>query len=170
MPATYEPIATTTLGSAQTSVTFSSIPATYTDIIAITNYKAVGTITSEDSFVRLNSDSGTNYSTTRIFGNGSSVFSSRVTNRTFIDTYIDDSADFVMLRFQFMNYSNTTTYKTILTRQDYAAQSTSATVSLWRNTAAINSITFTAPDNNGGGTPDQFATGSTFTLYGIKAA
>ena len=32
MPATYEPIATTTLGSAATNITFSSIPATYTDL------------------------------------------------------------------------------------------------------------------------------------------
>jgi len=170
MPATYDPIATYTVSSAQTTVTFSSIPATFTDIVAIASYKSTSAITSEDSFVRINSDSGTNYSTTRIFGNGSSAFSSRTSNRTFIDTYIDDTADFNILRFQFMNYSNTTTYKTVLTRQDYTPQSTSATVSLWRSTAAINSISFTAPDNNGGGSADQFAIGSTFTLYGIKAA
>jgi hypothetical protein len=170
MPATYEPIATTTLTSAQTTVTFTSIPSTYTDLIVISSHKATTTPTAEDTFVRINSDSGSNYSTTRIFGNGSSAFSSRTTNRTFIDTYIDDTTNFVLVRFQFMNYSNTTTFKTILTRQDFAATSTNATVSLWRNTAAINSITFTAPDNNGGGTPDQFAIGSTFTLYGIQAA
>jgi len=62
-----------------------------------------------------------------------------------------------------MNYANTTTNKTILSRSNAADKGVMATVSLWRNTAAINSITLLASANN-------FATGSTFSLYGVKNA
>jgi hypothetical protein len=62
-----------------------------------------------------------------------------------------------------MNYSNATTYKTALARtsEDGVA---AAYVGLWRSTSAITSITIDK------GSSDNFASGSTFTLYGIKAA
>jgi hypothetical protein len=63
----------------------------------------------------------------------------------------------------FQNYSNTTTYKTTLTRASLPGASVTAAVSLWRNTAAINSIEILLSSDN-------FTNGSTFTLYGIKAA
>jgi hypothetical protein len=63
-----------------------------------------------------------------------------------------------------MNYSNTTTNKTILSRINNAENSTVARVTLWRNTAAISTIFLT--EGNGA----NFIAGSTFTLYGIKAA
>jgi hypothetical protein len=70
-----------------------------------------------------------------------------------------------MVLLQFMNYSNATTYKTVLSRSNVAASaSVSANVGLWRNTAAITSIKlYVYPSYN-------FVAGSTFTLYGIKAA
>jgi hypothetical protein len=61
----------------------------------------------------------------------------------------------------FFNYSNTTTYKTVLTRAGRNNQATEAFVGLWRNTAAITSISLTS---------QTYTTDSTFTLYGIKAA
>jgi hypothetical protein len=64
----------------------------------------------------------------------------------------------------FMNYSNTTTYKSLLARGNNAASGTDAIASLWRSTAAITSITFNLQT---GGT---FDIGSTITLYGITAA
>jgi hypothetical protein len=60
------------------------------------------------------------------------------------------------------NYSNSTTYKTVLARSNNAATGTDATVALWRSTSAITSIDYYL--NSG-----SWATGSTFTLYGIKA-
>jgi hypothetical protein len=60
-----------------------------------------------------------------------------------------------------MNYSNSTTYKTILGRSNAATSGTSAAVGLWRSTSAINSIEI--------GTV-SFTAGSTFSLYGIAAA
>ena len=77
MTATYEKIATTTLGSNQASVTFSSIPATYTDIVVIATGK---TSTETTLYFRFNGDSGSNYSSTDIYGDGSAAGSFRFSN------------------------------------------------------------------------------------------
>jgi hypothetical protein len=63
---------------------------------------------------------------------------------------------------QIQNYSNTTTNKTALIRDNFATYGTFARVALWRSTSAITSITLTMSSST-------FATGSQFTLYGIKA-
>lgn len=162
MASTYEPIATTTLGSAVASYTFSSIPGTYTDLIMVVSAKLTsGGATNH--YYTLNSDTGSNYSYTRLYGTGSSAGSGRGSNTTNIFggdiTSTEPLADIV----QFNNYANTSTYKTILIRNNPVTSTVHAIVSLWRNTAAITSITATTPSST-------FAVGSTFTLYGIKAA
>lgn len=163
MPSTYEPIATQTLGSAAASVTFSSIPATYTDLVLILN--AGVSVATANSFMRFNSDSGSNYSFTQLRGNGSSATSHRLSNQTGMnidyDGFTTDIANNVIIHIQ--NYANSTTNKTALMRTNSPAYSTLATVGLWRSTAAITSIYLQVVGHN-------FITGSTFTLYGIKAA
>lgn len=158
MTATYEKIASNTLGSNTVTVTFSSISGSYTDLVVIIN----GYMTSGAGYglVRVNSDTGANYSRTFMQGNGSTVSSSRNSNdnSTYITLYNTNSAIAI---FNFMNYSNTTTYKTILSRDGGTEGSTIATVSLWRSTSAINSISFISASN--------FISGTTFTIYGIKA-
>ena len=64
---------------------------------------------------------------------------------------------------QFQNYSNTTTYKTVLSRGNNASNLVEAFVGLWRSTSAITAIDIKTQSGN-------FSIGSTFTLYGIKAA
>jgi hypothetical protein len=169
MPAarTYEPISTTTLGSAQTTVSFSSIPATYTDLVLIMTSNSSGTATAFNGYLRFNSDSGSNYSKTQMLGVGAAQ-SQRASNATAIVWPFDDTT-WTVTRFNIMNYANTTTFKTTIFRQDMGTYGTSAVVGLWRSTSAINAISLTASDQ-GGGTADQFTAGSTFTLYGITAA
>ena len=151
---TYTKIASTTLGSATGSVTLSSIPGTYTDLVLIVD----STITSGgvDTRIRINGDTSTNYSRTYMYGDGSSTVSGR--NST--DDAIGSGSKTIH---NVMNYSNTTTYKTAVARYGTAGSLTLAQVALWRSTAAITSISITAGTTN-------IATGSTFTLYGIKAA
>jgi hypothetical protein len=79
MPATYEPIATTTLGTATGSITFSSITSAYTDLRVVVN--AIGTATG-DPWFRLNSIFASSYSYTEIGGNGASASSYSVANDT----------------------------------------------------------------------------------------
>jgi len=161
MPTTYEPIATTTLGSAAATVTFSSIPGTYTDLILI--IRATLSSSSGAMGAQLNSDTGSNYSYTRLTGNGSSASSDRNTSLTFAPIGTVSTTQNVSI-IHFQNYANSTTYKTLLTRNGIADVATYGIVALWRNTAAITSILI----NNNAGV--NYASGSTFTLYGIKAA
>jgi hypothetical protein len=160
MPSTYEPIATQTLGSAAASVTFSSIPSTYTDLVLITAGKFSA---NESSYkIQVNSDTGTNYSNTFLYGDGTSAASGRFTNGTFLLSGRSSTSEGNGIT-QFQNYSNTTTYKTVLSRGNSTAI-TIAIVGLWRSTAAISSMVITSE------TASNLQTGSTFTLYGIKSA
>jgi hypothetical protein len=160
--ATYEPIATTTLGSNTHTVTFSSIPGTYTDLVLVMS----GSITTgaTDGCIVINSDTANNYSRTYMYGNGSSAASGRnapidAAYGTYWDTGMSNSI------WHFMNYSNTTTYKTILTRNNAPSNSTYAGVGIWRSTSAITRL-----DIQPSVLARDWVSGSTFTLYGITAA
>ena len=163
MPATYEPISTTTLSSNQTSVTISDIPSTYTDLVLIIN----GTTQFDSNGgLRFNGDTASNYSWTRLQGNGSSATSARASNDTSIQSYMTGSGTAGMGNaiIQIFNYANTATFKTLISRHQAASVATRAIVGLWRKTPeAITSITIFTDNSN-------WDTGSTFNLYGIKAA
>jgi hypothetical protein len=79
MAITYEPIATTTLGSDAVSVTFSTISGAYTDLVLVMNIRGSSDIES-DIGMQLNSDTGSNYSMTRIYGQAASTGSDRTSN------------------------------------------------------------------------------------------
>ena len=164
MTATYDCIATTTLGSDQASVTFSSISGSYTDIILVTNEKQSD---ARSSAIRFNSDTGSNYSQTGLYGTGSTAGGFRTTSTNLI--YYGYYAYSTTSNFNFnsivhiMNYSNTTTYKTVVSRANNADNGVDEIVGLWRNTAAITSFVLTMQNLS------NFKSGSTFTLYGIKA-
>ena len=158
MASTYTPIATTTLGTPTASVTFSSISGSYTDLILIQNSRGVSGAGA--SWLTFNG-SATGYSRTRILGNGSAASSYRESNALYIAS--DAPNDVVSTTiWNIMNYSNSTTYKTVLYR-DNSTFYVVAQVGLWRNTNAITSISI-ATDAG------YYTAGSTFTLYGIKAA
>ena len=163
MPKTYEPIASTSLPSGGTSVTFSSIPQTYTDLVLIVNSKIA---TSEDAHaLQFNSDTGGNYSSTGIVGNGSSAFSYAGTNSVAVDGGRVGDAWCTSI-FNIMNYANTTTYKSVLAKGSSTSTSSyvGLSASVWRSTAAISTILVKV---YGGQT---MSAGTTFVLYGIKAA
>lgn len=160
---TYTPIASVTLSAATSPVIFSNIPQNYTDLVIVAQTK--NSSTAANTRMTFNSDTGSNYSVTRLSGDGSSATSGRSSNSAFIiiDTQAANDTTFnQMFIVQINNYSNTTTYKTSLTRSNNASYGTNANVGLWRSTSAITSVTFT-PDGG------QYATGSTFTLYAVKA-
>jgi len=160
---TYTPIATNTLSAATDIVTFSSISGAYTDLIlVIGGAKAYLT----NTHIRFNGDTNSNYSFTNLRGNGIGAGSNRYTDYTFI--YIDIAttlADEIHSKIiHINNYSNTTTYKTALIRDSAATAESLIGVGLWRNTAAITSITITNVNSY------NWNVGSIFTLYGIAAA
>ena len=157
---TYTPIATTTLGSAANSFTFSSIPSTYTDLILVVDGEV--SVTAGCLF-QFNGVGGTSYSFTYLYGTGSSAISGRGTSGSYIfATDLTTTRSTVIAQIQ--NYSNTTTYKTAIFRGGAAGFDTAATVGLFASTSAISSIKVYADAAR------TFSIGSTFTLYGIKAA
>jgi hypothetical protein len=159
--ATYVPIATQTLGSAAPSVTFNSIPQGYTDLIVVVN-AGTSFSSSADAYQLSFNGATTGLSVTRLFGNGSSALSDRYGTpyAGWLSTTLGGS-DIIHI----MNYANTTTYKTAITRSSSAGTYAiaGATVVLWQSTAAINSVKITDTSGN-------FISGSTFSIYGIAAA
>lgn len=160
---TYEAIFTDTLASAQASVTFSSIPSTYTDLVLV--IQGFNTTNGAAAKMQFNGDTGSNYSTTWIEGAGSAASSGRASSDTSIFIYYNGGAFTNGISTAIVsvnNYSNSVTNKTSMSRFGNITQ-TGAYVGLWRNTNAITSLVVNAITQN-------FQTGSTFSLYGIKAA
>jgi len=161
MATTYEPIATATASGSQPTITFSSIASTYTDLIVVAT--AIRSSADANTNYRFNSDTATNYSYTTMYGNGTSAVSARDSNITSLPAGYTTTGQQTQI-IQIMNYSNATTYKTTITRQSNAGTAAQTMAGLWRSTAAINRIDFILSDGG------NFGSGSTFTLYGIKAA
>lgn len=165
MPATYEPIASTTLGSDTASYTFSSIPQTFTDLVAVVH--AVDSVGGQNICARANGDTGTNYSYTQVYGNGTSAASSRVANtNTGFNlgfTALYSGTDVGITVAHFMSYANTNVYKTALADGSLASAYVARRVALWRSTAAITSLTFLT-------FPGNMKSGTTLALFGLKAA
>jgi hypothetical protein len=158
MATTYVPLATQTLSSAASSVTFSSIPQTYTDLVLVV---AGGTTVTTDVYIEFNGDTGTNYSRTYLGGNGTSASSGRSTSTTAIPSFYIGSSQSTGYA-HIMSYANTNVNKTILTRSSSADVFVLTNVGLWRSTAAINSIKILTVGTN-------LSSGSTFNLYGIAS-
>ena len=164
--ATYDKIATTTLGSAAASITFSSIAASWTDLRLV-----MTVITSTNSITELqfNGDTGTNYSNTVLYGDGTGAYSSKLTNNNYIYTYASTSASAltipVFYKIDIFSYAGST-YKTALLTGSGDTNGSGRVVNvvgLWRSTSAITSVTVLS-------TSGTYSTGTTATLYGIKSA
>jgi hypothetical protein len=168
MPVTYEPIATVSVSTATDPVTFSSIPGTYTDLVAVVS--PVATNGNYDLSIRYNSDTGTNYSYTGIFfnsDNSGNAYSARGTSTTFIPTGTNiATVNPYPAIIHIQNYANTTTFKTSISRIARETYAVAEVIGLWRSTSAITSVSFTLT----GGGSTTFKSGTVITLYGIKAA
>lgn len=162
--ATYEPIATSTLTSVTNTFTFSSIPSTYTDLRIIASIAAPS---GDNLGLRFNGGATSVYSQTILQASGTTITSSRVANNSFI--YLNSgttNSAFWQYEINVMNYSDSNIFKTEIHRNTESGPSTyvGLQTGLWRSTAAITSITiYTTAFSN-------MSVGSTFTLYGIKAA
>ena len=166
MPATYEKIATTTLGSAASTITFSSISSAYTDLrltlVGIVK-PSIGSLVAQ---IRFNSDSGTNYSATHLLGDGSSASSFRVTNRTKLEPEGFATTQPMFFTMDVFSYAGSTNKTVLMTNSTdrNGAGIVYRGVGLWRNTGAITTIALVG---DGG---YEYETGTTATLYGILKA
>jgi hypothetical protein len=148
-----------TVGTATSTITFSSIPSIYTDLFLV---RSGGVSAPDEIGLRFNGDSGSNYSYTSMSGYGSTA-SGRGTNQNMgRGGAAWTSANNTI--WNILNYSSTTTFKTTLQRYNDPGDTVGAAITLWRSTAAINSVQVMTL------TGSNFTVGTTFSLYGIAAA
>jgi hypothetical protein len=164
MPSTYEPIATTTVGTATNAITFSSIPSTYTDLRLVLALKSAA---SQYASFRVNGDTGSNFSYTWMDTDGASVASGSGANDSII--YLSQrtipSGLNALFTLDFFSYAGST-FKTIFTTNNQDNNGSGYVgnqVALWRSTSAINTINLISGVN-------IYDIGTTATLYGIKNA
>ena len=171
MAVTYEPIATTTLGSAASSITFSSIPATYTDLKIIFVARSARSNLTDQPRLQYNADTGANYSRTVLRADGSIAESFRNTGQTYIiigsqiPAATASSGLFGFIELDIFSYAGST-FKTLFSSDSGDMNGSGYVdriIGLWRSTDAITSIKLYAEIGN-------LDTGTTATLYGIKAA
>lgn len=166
MPATYEPIVTTTLSSAATSISFTSIPNSYTDLVLVWR----GSYSGGQGEIRLrfNNDSATNYSLTSLNGDGSSAASAGSNNiaQGNIGWYTELGTNQAMSIAHIFNYAGST-FKTFLaefSNDKNGSGSAERLVNLYRSTSAVDRIDIIAFG------VASFTSGTTATLYGILKA
>ena len=177
----YDSIATTTVGGGgASSITFSSIPSTYTHL----QIRGIGkwdTTTNDISAIQwqLNGDTGSNYAYHYVRGSGSAVSATGVasqTNALSSSSMPTNNASYANMFgavvFDLLDYTNTSKYKTY---RALAGTDSNGIVAgyapminlvsgLWQNTAAITDLTFTPVNGT------LFNQYSSFALYGIKGA
>jgi hypothetical protein len=159
LPTSFESIATTTVGAGGSStITFSSIPSTYTHL-QLRCFNLSG-----GSNIRFNSDTGSNYARHYLWGDGATVTSGANTSQTSMAVmdYSGTSNIFTANIVDILDYTNTNKYKTVRTLSGTDTNGAGSVLlysGLWLSTSAINTITIT------GGTAAQY---SSFALYGIK--
>ena len=166
---TYTPIETKTLASNTTTVTFSSIPSTYTDLVLV--FQAASNNSNGTAVrMRFNGSSASEYSTTFVDGTGANIISARTGTQTQMDlgwrTGIDSGVWNNVYLMNFLNYSNPNINKPVLWTCGGIATAVDLASGLWRNNAAINSISLTI----GQPSSADFLAGCVLTLYGITAA
>ena len=172
---TYVAIAKTVLSANQTTITFSSIASTYTDIVLLISGRGTAAVNIADLAVKVNALTA-NYTTTQMRGNSSTASSFRDTSTSIWNLYSNISGDsttsntFGSVEIYFPNYAGSTNKVASSTgvaenNSSTAGQSAvNANASLLSNTAAISTITLTL---SAGG---DFASGSRFDLYGISSS
>lgn len=168
MPATYIPIASTTLSSSTATVTFSSIPQTYTDLVLRFTSRCDIAAVAATANLTFNGTAGTAYSETYIQSTGAAASSVRIANQGYIDVVTGavganaTASTFSSNEIYIPNYTASANKPLSLfnvTENNATTAYISAEAGLWRNTAAITSISIALTN---------FVSGSTFHLYGIK--
>jgi hypothetical protein len=167
MATTYDKIATSTLSVAGTSITFSSIAATYTDLRLVW-VGAYNTATNGEIWIRVNGDTATNYSTTEVTGTGAAATTSNTTSdsKFIASVYAITANQPTLMTSDIFSYAGSTNKSFLNTCSQDANGGGQVVrqVGLWRSTSAITSVTVQA------GTAGLFLAGTSATLYGIKAA
>ena len=160
----YTPITSQTVASTTTTINFTSIPQTYTDLVLVISGKR--NTSSNYIVMQFNGDTASNYSHVFTYGDGANYGTTRGgTSSIYLDLYANMTQYTRSIRHvNIMNYTNATNYKVVCSQAGLGNVSRDTIFGTWRSNSAITSLSVFDP---GGG---QFQVGSIFTLFGIKAA
>lgn len=161
MGAALVPLQNITLGSAQSTVTFASIPSTYRDLRIVVN---AATSAEGNIFIQVNNDTGSNYSLVNMRSSGGGAQSSAGTSTRIQSNYSTglQTSSRAVNAYDIMDYSQTNRHKVILIRANHADE-VDVIAGRWASNSAITSVKLTANDSG------NFTIGSTFALYGVVA-
>jgi len=163
MTAKYEVIGNTTLTSSAASVTFSSIPGGYKDLVLVSEIFDDASNPSPLGFLTFNGDSTSSYSYLYMQGNGSAASSISIASRAYLEvTKVVPTDNSTLVTTQVSDFSATDKHKSVLSRSGNSASGVVAFAGRWANTSAITSLTMDAWDTR------RFAIGSTFRLLGVN--
>jgi hypothetical protein len=166
-PNSYESIATVTGTGLASTLSFTSIPSTYTHLqIRGINNDAVGYSIN----MTFNSDTSANYTVHQLYGNGTTASAFGAANFNYIFAGVagfSSTTQVAPMIVDILDYANTNKYKTcrMLTGYDSNGATTGYiefNSGLWRSTSAITRIDLTLTG--------LFSTTATFALYGIKGS
>jgi hypothetical protein len=168
----YESIATTTVSTSVSSITFSSIPATYTHLQLRWIARSDRAATQDFVDIRLNSDTGANYAVHLLYGDGAAASAAAYVSNTSVGLVFMPGATATASVFgvgvmDILDYTNTNKYTTtrILGGADINGSGRIVLGSgVWMNTAAVTTLTIITDNAS---TYTQY---SKFALYGIKGA
>ena len=152
------------LGSNQASITFSSIPATFTDLVLVYSLRSANR---NDFGVRFNGSTA-NFSNRFLQGNGSSA-SSGTGYGNFLGVMVSSSwtaSTFGSGQLYIPNYagSSAKSWSVDAVSENNATESYQLIIAgLWNQTAAITSLEIYQQQG------DNIASGSSATLYGIRS-
>ena len=158
-------ISAITLSSAQSTITFSNIPQTYTHLQV--RFIAATSVADQDIWVNFNADTASNYSEHRFYTNGTTITSGGLASQGKIEYFGRSGSGsnvFASNIVDIPDYTNTNKYKTIRSNFGWDNNTTAFVMyssGSWRNTNAITSMVITPQS----GTFSQY---SSFALYGIK--
>jgi len=155
-------------------IIFSNIPQTYTDLRIVFKGGFVDSGFMIGARVGNNTiDTGANYSYQLFRGSSSGVASSYRKSGMVFGAFCQQGGNNLdnVMTVDFFNYSNTTTFKTWSSRYSNPIEGIDAAVSLWRSTAAINTISIAECGDGGSGSFNygNMLSGTTISLYGIRA-
>jgi len=168
-----EAIATQYLEADATSVTFSSIPATYEHLQVRASDAAAGYSTGQTYYIELNATAGTGYSSHVIRAHSSTVGANALTGTAYIQIYDGlhgintNVSEYATITMDVLDYTNTNKNTSVLLNGGQSISNSNSRLffgsGLWDDTAAITQIKFTPSSGD-------MRRGSSFTLYGIKSS
>lgn len=175
IPNNFYSIATVTAAGGETSLTFSSIPSTYTHLqIRLISRQSSASVATGSIKLTFNGDNANNYPYHYLQGNGTSAVATGSSANAWI--YLTDASQqnnatagmFAAAIVDIIDYANTSKYKTTkyIAGGDANTATTNESMSVgsgvWMSTSAINSITLSVTG------AVTYIAGSTFALYGVK--